>query len=174
MDEPNVTMPTSMDLPTAVVLFAALGCGVNAGLFFIFSNTVMRALGRLPARYGTEAMQAINEVIQNPLFFVVFLGTAVACLGLVVASLMQWSEPGSALLLAGAALYLVGCFGVTAAFNVPMNNALDRVDASDAAAEPVWRDYLVRWTQWNHVRTVACIGAMAFLMLWLYGQGAAA
>lgn len=161
------------DLLIPTLMVATLGCGLVAGLLFIFSNTVMEALARLPVRSGTEAMQAINEVILNPLFFVVFLGTGVACLGLAVASLMRWSQAGSALLLAGAALYLVGGVGVTAAFNVPLNNALARADASAPEAEAVWRDYVTRWTRWNHVRTVACLGAMLLLMLWLYQQGAA-
>jgi uncharacterized membrane protein len=40
----------------ALTLFAALGCGVVAGVFFAFSAFVMRALASLPALQGIAAM----------------------------------------------------------------------------------------------------------------------
>ena len=43
-----------------LTLFAALGCGLVAGVFFAFSPFVMKALARLPAEQGVAAMQAIN------------------------------------------------------------------------------------------------------------------
>jgi uncharacterized membrane protein len=43
-----------------LTLFAALGCGLVAGVFFAFSTFVMKALARLPAEQGIAAMQAIN------------------------------------------------------------------------------------------------------------------
>jgi uncharacterized membrane protein len=52
----------------ALTLFAALGCGVVAGVFFAFSAFVMRALARLPAQQGIAAMQAINVAAVTPVF----------------------------------------------------------------------------------------------------------
>jgi uncharacterized membrane protein len=43
-----------------VLTVAAIGCGLMAGLFFVFSVCVMRALGRLPAETAIATMQAIN------------------------------------------------------------------------------------------------------------------
>jgi len=57
-------------------LLTLLGCGLMAGLFFIFSVCIMKALGQLPPEKGIAAMQFINVVIVNPLFMLVFLGTA--------------------------------------------------------------------------------------------------
>ena len=51
----------------------ALGCGLIAGLFFVFSVAVMQALARLPAAGGIAAMQSINSAMLNPLFLPVFL-----------------------------------------------------------------------------------------------------
>jgi uncharacterized membrane protein len=45
--------------------------------------------------------------------------------------------------------------------NVPLNNALARVDPSSAAGAAEWARYLKDWTLWNHVRTVASIAAAA-------------
>ena len=52
---------------------------VDGGHFFAFSNSVMTALGKLPAEQGIATMQTINIVILNPLFLSVFIGTAIAC-----------------------------------------------------------------------------------------------
>ena len=63
----------------------------------------------------------------------------------------------------GAALYLVGVFGVTAAVNVPLNNRLEALDAASPEAALFWPGYVVRWTRWNHVRTVCALLASVLL-----------
>ena len=142
-----------------LTIVAALGSGLIAGAFFVFSVAVMRALERVPG--GMAAMQSMNVVIINPMFIGVFMGTAVLCLGLAVASIMRWQFPGSTWLLAGCLLYLVGSIGVTMIFNVPMNNALVAADPSSDAGQEIWKNYLTNWTFWNHVRTIASLGATA-------------
>ena len=87
-----------------LILLAALGTGVMGGLFFAFSTSVMNALARLPAAQGVAAMQSINIVILNPVFFVAFFGTAALCVVLTIAALLRWGEPGAAWLLAGSIL----------------------------------------------------------------------
>jgi uncharacterized membrane protein len=134
-----------------------------AGLFFAFSVAVMRALARRPAAEGMAAMQAINVAILNPLFLASFVGTAAACAVVAVAALLRWDEAGAAYLLAGGALYLVGTFLVTAALNVPMNDALASVAPGDPDAAGRWSAYVARWTAWNHVRAAAALAAAASL-----------
>ena len=75
-----------------LTLFAALGCGVVAGVFFTFSAFVMRALDRLPAPQAIAAMQAINAAAPTPAFMMVLFGTALACGALIVSSLFTWDE----------------------------------------------------------------------------------
>ena len=137
-----------------LTLLTALGSGLIAGAFFIFSVAIMRAFGRLPANEGAAAMNMINVVIINPFFLGVFLGTGLLCALVAVRSMWVW-QPESPWILAGALLYLVGCLGVTMAFNVPLNNALAENPAS------VWTNYVSTWTLWNHVRTAASLGAAA-------------
>ena len=154
---------------TVLTLLAALGSGLIAGVFFIFSVAVMRALERVPN--GAAAMQSINIVIINPMFLGVFMGTGVLSILLVVVSVLQWQRPGSAWLFAGALLYLVGSIGVTMIFNVPMNNALAASDPASAEGHKTWTDYLSNWTLWNHVRTVASVAAAAsFIASLVYGR----
>jgi uncharacterized membrane protein len=149
----------------ASALLAALGSGLMAGVFFAFSTFVMRALARLPAAGGVAAMQSINVAAINPLFLGVFLRTAAACAGVVVGAASRWDRPGAAYLLAGGLLYLTGTFGVTIAFNVPLNDRLAAVPPDDPDAAGQWADYVRRWTAWNHVRTVAAVAAAATLTL---------
>jgi uncharacterized membrane protein len=82
-------------------LFAALGCGLVAGVFFAFSSFVMNALGRLPPAQGIAAMQSINITAVTPVFMTAIFATAAACLFLAVSSVLKWSQPGAPYLLAG-------------------------------------------------------------------------
>jgi uncharacterized membrane protein len=149
----------------ALKLLAALGCGLIAGVFFAFSTFVMSALARLQPTQGITAMQAINITAINPLFMVALFGTAAACMLLLVSSLSKWHQPGAAYLLLGSLFYLVGTLGVTIMFNVPMNEALAKVEASSTEAGSLWASYLTNWTFWNHVRTTAALAAAASLTI---------
>jgi len=152
-----------------LTFLAALGSAVMAGTFFAFSNFVMPALGRLPAEQGIAAMQSVNRVVMNPIFLGVFMGTMIVSvvLGLIVVPSLR--ELPSMLMLVAALLYVLGCFGVTIVFNVPLNNALDAVQAASPEGAAFWQRYLGEWVFWNTVRTVLpLIGVglfMAALML---------
>jgi uncharacterized membrane protein len=148
-------------LRLALTLAAALGCGLVAGVFFAFSAFVMRALTRLPPEAGIAAMQSINVVVLGSWFMVAFLGTAAVCTAALVVAVLRWREPGAVQLLAGAVLYLGGSLLVTIRFNVPRNEALAAVSPGDPEAARLWAGYLAGWTAWNHVRTVAALGAAA-------------
>ncbi|HSI33845.1 MAG TPA: anthrone oxygenase family protein [Tepidisphaeraceae bacterium] len=150
-------------LPTLVIV-SATGAGVIGGAFFAFSSFVMGALGRLRPPEGIRAMQAIDVVVINPVFLGVFVGTAI--LSAVAAAMAVWlGDSGRWWVVGGAGLYVVGTFGVTVAYNVPLNDRLARVDADGPDAERVWLDYQRRWTRWNHVRTAAAIGATVAMIL---------
>lgn len=146
-------------------LFAALGCALVAGVFFVFSTFVMKALAQQPLPHGIAAMQSINITVINPLFMGTFLGTAAACVLLLIFSLLKWHQPGVIYLLLGSLLYLVGTLGVTIAFNVPLNDALAIAKPDSVDAANLWARYLTEWTLWNHVRTVAAITAALSLII---------
>ena len=98
-----------------ITLIAATATGLMAGVFFAFSVAVMPGLADLPAEQAREAMRRINVRIQNPVFLLVFLGTAVLC-GIEV---FQGR-------IVGGLFYIVGSFLLTMFVNVPMNNRLER------------------------------------------------
>ena len=149
----------------ALTFVSALGCGLIAGVLFAFSAFVMKALANLPPAQGIAAMQSINVVIINPFFMVAFLGTALACVGLAVSSLIRWNEPSAVYLLAGSLLYLVGTVAVTGVFNVPWNDKLAAAEADTADGAKLWHRYVAVWTAWNHVRAAAALAAAASLTM---------
>ncbi|MGF1676710.1 MAG: DUF1772 domain-containing protein [Rivularia sp. (in: cyanobacteria)] len=149
----------------ALKLFTLLGCGLMAGVFFAFSTFVMSGLARLQSTEGITAMQAINITVINPLFMGVFLGTGLACVFILIFSVFKWYQPSNLYLLVGSLLYLVGTVAVTIAFNVPMNEALAKVEPGSTEGANLWADYLVNWTFWNHLRTIAALAAAASIAI---------
>ncbi|MDH2381087.1 anthrone oxygenase family protein [Bradyrhizobium sp. CER78] len=152
-------------LTSGLLWFSALGCGLLAGLYFAFSTFVMTALGRIDQAAGISAMNAINVDIVRSLFMPVFLGTTLSCAVLAVLGALRWQEPGAIAMICGGGLYVLGMFVVTAVFNVPLNDQLASMDPASTATAPVWARYLVDWTFWNHVRTIASLAATALLIV---------
>jgi uncharacterized membrane protein len=146
---------------STLLLIAALGSGLIAGVFFAFSSFVMGALGRLPPPQAIAAMQSINIVVINPLFMAVFLGTGLLAAYLAFWAGTHWSDPRALRTLFGALAYVVGSVGVTLLFNVPLNDALAAITATGPEAATDWQRYQGSWTFWNSVRGLASLGAAA-------------
>ncbi len=158
---------TAMDRALYVLaVLSALGSGLVAGVFFAFSTSVMKALGGLPAQQGIAAMQSINVVIINRWFMTALFGTAVTSVIILAMAVLNWSHPGSAYLVVGCLLYLVGALLVTIVFNVPLNNTLARVSPTGEDGPAVWARYVATWTRWNDIRAAASLAAAASLIIW--------
>ena len=148
-----------MELPPEilrlVLILSCLGSGMMAGLFVAFSTFMMKALGSLEPAEGLKAMQAINRFIIRPSFLIPFFGTGLL---LVLACFMS-STSSSAfwLLCAGTVSYVVACLASTMAFNVPLNSKLDSFAPNSPEGGEFWGRYLIVWTKWNHVRSIACV-----------------
>jgi uncharacterized membrane protein len=141
-----------------VVAVAAVGAGLNGGVFFAFSTFVMRALASMPAAQGMRAMQAINREAPSPLFMTLLFGTGGVCIAAGAMALASWDDPWAPYALAASLLYLI-CPLTTMAYHVPRNVALDRIDPDAAAAADAWARWHPAWTAGNHVRTIACLAS---------------
>ena len=148
-------------LQLTVIAIAFVG-----GVFLAFSDFIMRSLARTGGAGGVDAMQSINREVFRWVFMTLFLGLVpVSLLVAGYGGLVVGQGAGLLLALAGA-VYVVGCFGVTALCNVPMNNALAGMDVSEHETQQYWAStYLPRWTFWNTVRTVACALSALLLLL---------
>jgi len=152
---------------TASVVVALLGSSLIAGVFFAFSSFIMKALAQLPSSEGMVAMQSINVVVLNRLFLGAFIGTAAISILIAGLAVKGWGTPSASLFLAGALTYLIGTFLVTGLGNVPLNDQLASIPATDPKAVLVWSNYLDRWTLLNTIRTVAAAAATLLFTLGL-------
>ncbi len=157
-----------MNLFTIItVIMTLVGSALVAGIFFAFSSFIMKALARLPASQGMAAMQSINVVVLNPIFLGVFMGTTALSLLLSIISIMTWEQTSAPYFLIGALLYFAGTFLVTGLGNVPLNDRLAAIPATDPAASDLWQHYLERWTQLNTLRTICALIATVMLIIGL-------
>ncbi|WP_091060238.1 DUF1772 domain-containing protein [Micromonospora humi] len=134
------------------LLAATVGAGLMAGLFAAFAYAVMPALRGADDRTFVDAMQRINVTIVNGLFLLIFLGTPVLA---ALSAALAWrgaGRPALPWIVVGLALYLV-MFAVTAAVNVPLNDALAAAGAADLHAAR--QRFEATWVTWNVVRAVA-------------------
>ena len=151
-----------------------LNC-MSAGMMFIFSNTIMPALGKLSDEAGIEAMVTINDVILNPLFQLIFLGGLVSVIPAVDMNFISYerhSKPARYYAAASTVVYFLGQMVITATQNIPRNNTLLALDAASQVASDYWRnEFLTKWVLWNTVRTVFSTLASVFGVLALHFMG---
>ena len=144
---------------------AAIGNALMAGVFFAFSAFVIQSLSALPPGQAVAAMQSINKVILHSLFMLLFFGSALVSIGLLLAGIMLENPAMNVYLMIGCLLNLVGVFLVTVVFNVPLNNKLTTVVATNEDSADAWATYVSGWLPWNHVRTVlALLSSITFVL----------
>ena len=173
-DGATVDDPTGADRNAGIVLGAAvIAMGLLAGLFYAFDVAVMPALTAADDRTLVDAMQQMIDKIENPAFFVTFLGAP----ALAAVALFQARRSGSAKtagwIVAGLAFYTVTVV-VTFAVHFPLNE--DLKEAGDPArignVAAVRDDFATPWIVWNIVRTLAstaAFGCLAWALL-IYGS----
>lgn len=153
------------------LLLATLLCGLVAGLVFGFAVVVMPGISTLGDREFLRAFQVMDRVIQRgqPLFGLVWLGSAAAVLLVLALGLGQLAGLDRALLAVAAIGYLLGVQLPTAAVNIPLNNEIQELDLSATDEEACQRARMRferRWNRWNAARTaVATVVTAVFLTL---------
>lgn len=129
-----------------------------SGLYFTFSNTIMPVLKQEEdARIGIRIMNRINDVIQNSLFFLLFFGSPLLAVAMVLMNM------NSILFWVGSLLHIIGSFLVTIVKNVPWNNRL-----MNEADETSWQEYVSEWTRWNTIRDIMGLLASTIILLELF------
>ena len=155
-------------LPTFVLACAAITTALIAGLLYAYSCSVNPGLNRLTDLEYVTAMQSINRAIQNPLFFVSFLGAPIL---LPVSTWLNYNQPVSVrfwILLAATTVYLAGVLGVTALGNIPLNEALNSFSIQGASAEEIAAQrvkFESPWNTWHAIRTVASFLALVLVIV---------
>lgn len=144
-------------------LAAAVWLAVMAGFFWSFSVVVMPGLDQTDPLTALAAMQAINRAVGNAFFAVGFFGAPLVCLLLLGRAIVRRRDLRAWLAAVGGLIYLAGAFGVTVAFNVPLNDDLARLDPVNAANAPLMTHYIEDWLAGNHLRTLTSLLAALVL-----------
>jgi uncharacterized membrane protein len=150
---------------TLTLGLATMATGLVAGVFYAYAISVNLGLAVQPDASYVATMQAINERIQNPMFFASFFGAVLFLLATLAAHVARPRSGRFWLVALACTLYIGGCFLLTIFVNVPMNEELARVaeGASPDKLSGARAAYEDPWNFWNGVRTV--FSSMAFLSL---------
>jgi uncharacterized membrane protein len=157
-----------MTTTNIVLALTTLTTALIAGLFYAYSCSVNAGLGQLSDSNYILAMQSINRVIQNPLFFISFMGTLIL---LPISTYLHYGQPSLNrfyLLLFATIIYAVGVIGVTALGNIPLNNMLDKFSMQSADNESIAQARLgfeKAWNGFHSIRTVASVIALILVIL---------
>ena len=128
-----------------------------------FSDFILRSLDGV-AEAGVRSMQSINREVYRSVFLTLFFVMLPVAVLLCGGALLYLQGPVVIVVCAASALYVLGVFAVTAAGNVPLNQQLDGMNASEAVG--YFRErYRKRWGFWNVVRSVSSLlAAMGYLI----------
>lgn len=154
-----------MSTVVTLTVVAVVMNGLVAGVFFAYSTFTMQGLARPPAAVGIAAMQGINASAQrSPLLVPLFVAPLVGIAAAVLAVTGAGDEVHGTGAVVGAVAGIVPA-AMTAAFHIPRNDGLDRVDPRAADAPAAWERYLREWVAGNHLRTVGGLVGMTAMAL---------
>src|SRR5687768_17590837 len=129
------------------LILAVITTGSMAGIFQLYSHTVMRGLAKTDDRTFVEAFRALDRAIINPVFLPTFLGPLIFTAVATALSLGKDSRGPLPWVAAALVLYLIVVI-ITAGVNVPLNNDIKASTDPDLSAVRQ-RFGEARWTRWN-------------------------
>lgn len=141
--------------------------GLTAGMLLAYSISVMPALAKLPDNEFLRAMQWINKVIQNPIFFLCFLGPIVS-LPYVTFQSIRTNTAAGPWIFSATLIYILGVFGITALFNVPLNRQIENISLAQTGMEEIRsirEQFEGPWNKWHRTRTMFSLLAFACLII---------
>jgi uncharacterized membrane protein len=156
----------------AVLVLATFLCSLVAGFLFAFATVVMPGIRSLDDGGFIRAFQVIDRVIQNnqPLFVFVWVGSVLALIAAGVVGTWALSGADRLLIIVAALVHLLCVQLPTITINIPMNNALQKLDpdSMDETTRKRAREaFEARWNRWNAIRTACASLASILLMLLL-------
>jgi len=145
-----------------LLIAATITAGLAAGLLYAFAVAVMPGLADVDDAAFVSVMQSINRRIINPWFLLTFLGAPVLAIAAVISRSVTGGPGPWWPLITATAMALLSVL-ITAALNIPLNNALDAAGSTDPAA--VREAFERRWVSRNTARTIVSTAAFGFLVV---------
>ena len=156
-----------------VLLFTTiLFSGLVAGLLYAYSCSVNIGLKTLPDAEYIKAMQAINIAIQNPLFFIVFMGLLIV---FPITTFQLYGQQTNSFYLFPSAMiiYFIGVFTVTICCNIPLNEQLamfSLLKANENEISKMREAFEIQWNRFHTIRTLASIISFGLTILFIIKQ----
>ena len=152
------------------LIFTILLCSLVSGFIFTYSIVVMPGLSNLNDKDFLKAFQVTDAVIQNnqPLFMFTWIGSIVAILTTIVASLITAGLLEFWLIILVGAAYLLGVQGITVAIHIPLNNHIQKLnieELNDKTLAYERKNFEAKWNFFNKIRTFVAISASSFLLI---------
>jgi uncharacterized membrane protein len=160
--------PISLNIFPLIQFAAVLLTGLLAGLFYGYNCSVIKGLGNLQDEVYLQSFQSINKVIQNPYFFISFIG---CLLVLPLATWVSYKNSGlvsSYPLLSATLIYFIGVFGTTIFGNVPLNEQLAKFSISTATVNEIVsmrKAFEKPWNKFHTIRTTAAVISFCIVIL---------
>ena len=156
-----------------ILILATFLCSLVAGFLFAFAVVTMPGIRILNDREFIRAFQVMDRVIQNnqPIFMLVWVGSAVALVASVVLGIGQLDGAGRLLFILAVLAYFLGVHLPTVTINIPLNNKLQTldVDAMNETSQKIARkDFEPRWNLWNSIRAAFASLVSALLIILLF------
>jgi uncharacterized membrane protein len=148
-----------------ILAITTLTTALIAGLLYGYSCSVNVGLKQLSDINYILAMQSINTAIQNPAFFMSFMGTLFL---LPISTYLNYNPSDLNrfyLLLLATIIYLIGVIGVTFLGNIPLNDILDKFNTQIADNEQIAQQRKAFETAWNSFHLIRTIAAILSLIL---------
>ena len=119
-----------VDIFAITLMLSILLCALVTGLLFGFAIVVMPGIAKLSDKDFLLAFKNMDGIIQNnqPLFILIWVGSIISIIGSLITGTMNLSGNQLYLLWIGSTLYLFGLQLPTIRFNIPLNNALQKLD----------------------------------------------
>ena len=152
------------------LIFAILFCSFVGGFIFTYSIVVMPGLSNLNNKDFLRAFQVTDAVIQNnqPLFMFTWIGSIVAILTTIVASLITAGLLEFWLIILVGVAYLLGVQGITVAIHIPLNNHIQKLnieELNDKTLAYERKNFEAKWNFFNKIRTFVAISASSLLLI---------
>ena len=158
-------------MKTLILIVAIVSTGLMAGIFFTWTNAVKPGIGTLDDMTYMKAFQAMNRLILNPLFYIVFI---LPVLSIAISTYMSFGSTKEyvfELLLTATLIYCLGVFLVTIAGNIPLNELLEHTDLekiSQIELSDLRGKIETKWNSFNLVRTISSFIAFVLLVISFY------
>ena len=132
----------------------------------------MPGLSNLNNKDFLKAFQVTDAVIQNnqPLFMFTWIGSIVAILTTIAASLVTVGLSEAWLIILVGAAYLLGVQGITLAIHIPLNNHIQKLNIEELDDKTLADERLkfeTKWNLFNIIRTGIAISVNLLMLIQL-------